>query len=322
MNLYQKFFENKLEQEKDFVFLGEQIGVDFRCVLEKKTTEEKFLSTLNEFKLGLFFKNLCEKMIYDTKAFPNSRFTPDWVLHLGEERIVAEVFRLYSSKIDSEEQELSSKLINTIALISADYCVELNYSYQRILLLKIDYECILERVESWLNIGREVGESLILYDEIEVKISKKNQGNTTVACRGNINIVNFDFRRLSGANSRLSSKLKYAEIAFHNDMPFIICVHLSFETWFNPQDLYQDLYGLSAEFDNEEPWEEYYPHVPYHDMGTGLYYKEKNRFKFVSGIILYYQNNYSFFPNYSSVNKLSNRVLGVLTPYLYEELKT
>lgn len=321
MNLYNQFFKDKQKDEQEFILFGERHEIRVKPLLERISNEDEFLATIIELRFGVFLNNFFHRLDYEKRAFPHSMFTPDWLIHSEEQRIVAEVFRLNPSKKDQEEIDFGVKLMDTLALIKEDYCLQLEYDYNEILSLLINFDDVREKISLWFNGGRELEEKLTLYDVLSFKVIDKNLGYNKVLSVGNFSTINFDYRRLSGGNSRLLSKLKYAQVSYENDMPYIICVYLSFQSWFKPEDVYEKLYGSSVEFHHNEPWGQYYPNAPFHDISKGLFYTNMPFRKYVSGILVRYQDEYIFFPNYSSLNKLSNQVLDLLRPFFYKELK-
>lgn len=51
-------------------------------------------SLLTESRFGIFFDKFCETLRYDVKAFANSSKTPDWLVGINGQSIIAEVYRL------------------------------------------------------------------------------------------------------------------------------------------------------------------------------------------------------------------------------------
>jgi len=85
--------------------------------------------------------------------------------------------------------------------------------------------------------------------------------------------------------------------------------------------MYVKLYGGSGVFHGDESFNEYYPDALFHTYADGLYYCNDTIKNCVSGIIVYYQNEFTFFPNYSDKNRLSNDSMQLLNAYLYNDLR-
>lgn len=319
MILYKEFFKDKPTDEQIFIDFGTRHNIRVKELLMNKTNMDEFLATIAELRFGVFFNSFFSKLEYGQKAFPNSSLTPDWVIHTESQSVVAEVFRINPAKGDQEKLEFGSKLTETLCRIQKDYYLQLKYDYSDILVQCIDFEHFYTKVSQWLNTDREVGEKCDVLG-ICLQVVSKNRGKQHVLPIGNISAIDFDFRRLSGQNSRLFSKLKYASHAWTNNMPFIICVHLSLESWFKPEDIYEHLYGVSGEFFHHEPIGEHYPGAPFHEISKGLYYSNATFKSQISGILVRYNSDYVFFLNYSNSNKMSRQFVDVLTPYLYKDL--
>lgn len=80
--------------------------------LHKKVVNEKDManmkSILTEFHFGLFFDKFCSTLQYDTEIFSNSDKTPDWILRINGQTIVAEVCRLNPAENDQKIQDAES----------------------------------------------------------------------------------------------------------------------------------------------------------------------------------------------------------------------
>lgn len=319
MDLFNEFFKDKPNDKREFLDFGTKNNILVEDLLKRASNSTDFLATIIELRFGMFLDSLFSNVRYDKKAFPDNNLTPDWVISTDEQTAIAEVFRLNASKFDQEEIEFGDKLMDTLKKIQEDYYIQLDYDYNESLRQSVDFECIYVNVANWLKQDRRIGDKILLF-EISFEVVAKNRGKGNVISIGNFTPIKFDYRRLSGKNSRLFSKLKYAEHAWNNGMPFIICMYLSFESWFKPEDVYEHLYGTSGEFIHSRSFGEYYPRAPFHDISKGLFYSDDIFRKQVSGVLVKYQNDFIFFPNYSMSNKLGNQFLDTLKPYFYEKL--
>ncbi|MGO1822269.1 MAG: hypothetical protein ACTHZG_08715 [Ruoffia tabacinasalis] len=319
MNLFNEFFKDKVGDKRELLDFGVKNNILVEDLLSRISNRTDFLATIIELRFGMFFDSLFYKVAYDKKAFRGSNLTPDWTITTDKQAVIAEVFRLNASKFDQDEIEFGDKLMDILGKIQEDYYIQLDYDYSERLNQSVDFECIYIDVADWLKVARGIGDKTILF-EISFEVVAKNRGSGNVVAFGNFTPIKFDYRRLSGRNSRLFSKLKYAEHAWNNGMPFVICMHLSFESWFKPEDVYEHLYGASGEFLHSRPFGEYYPRAPFHDISRGLYYSDEIFRNQVSGVLVRYQNDFTFFPNYSISNRLDDQFLDTLKPYLYKKL--
>ena len=321
MNYYSEFFKDKPELELSF----RQLSTDFDIPVERKlkaiTDETEFLAAIIEFRFGVLFSALSYTLFHDRIIFPESPLKPDWTIICDQETIVAEVVRLNPSLKDSQELEFSDNLMETLQSIEENFFLELDYDYTQVSALELDHDDIKSLVIDWLKPERAVGDQVVFYGLITLTVVQKNTNITHVCVVGAFSTINFDYRRLYGENSRLFSKLKYADAVQTHNYPFIICMHLSFESWFKPEELYEKLYGQTCSFHHHEPFEEYYPEVPFQMFMNGLFYSNESFRNSVSGIIAYYQGEFTFFPNYAKSNRLSQRSLDFLNCHLYKDLK-
>src|SRR5690606_1415366 len=110
------------------------------------------------------------------------------------------------------------------------------------------------------------GDRITLWEHITIEVVSKNNNLQHVVAIGNPSVINFDYRRLSGPNSRLLSKLKYTPLVQKHNLPFLICIGLTFESWFKPEDLYEHLYGRKVVFHGNRPFGVYYPDTISHNI--------------------------------------------------------
>jgi hypothetical protein len=179
------------------------------------------------------------------------------------------------------------------------------------------------QAREWIYTNPSEGDYMTFGHKIKIIVKQKDIGLTKVNAMSPFVSIRFDYRRLAGEESRLFEKLdKYADLANKHNLPYLICLHLSFESWFKPEDMYTKLYGCSGVFHGDEPFNEYYPDAVFHTYADGLYYCNDIIKNCVSGVIVYYQNEFTFFPNYSDKNRLSNDSMQLLNAYLYNDLKS
>src|SRR5690606_25161126 len=144
------------KDEQEFILFGGRHGIRVKHLLERISNKDEFLATIIELRFGVFLDIFFQRLDYEKRAFPHNKFTPDWLIHSEEQRIVAEVFRLNPSKGNQEEIDFGDKLMDTLALIQEDYCLQLDYDYNEVSSLVIDFDNVREEVNLWLNGGKEL----------------------------------------------------------------------------------------------------------------------------------------------------------------------
>jgi len=318
---YADFFVDKPELVATFNKFGERYNIPVAKKLKSIKDRDEFLAEIIEYRFGVLFGALFENVEHERKVFPGSPFTPDWTITSGSQLVVAEVIRLNPSQGDSLEMKLTDALMNSLNTILGDYLVQLKYNYEEIKDLPIDQEYFKSQVREWILTDPSIGSYMTFNSKINVVVKKKNVGLTKVNAISSFRRINFDYRRLTGENSRLFSKLKYAGAVNKHELPYIICMHLSFESWFKPEDMYEKLYGPSAVFEADRPFKEFYPGAEFHTFADGLYYSNETIKNCVSGIIIYYHQGFTFFPNYCCTNRLSGDSIRRLNNFLYKDLK-
>jgi hypothetical protein len=113
-------------------------------------------------------------------------------------------------------------------------------------------------------------------------------------------IIKFDFRRLHSGKSRLVEKaLTYTPIIEKYNLPYIICIYMDIHTWFTKDDLYQSLYGQSEDHI-------YNGRYSSHSIENALYYSTEREMKNVSGVFLRQCDEYTYYHNFSSANRLND----------------
>jgi hypothetical protein len=320
-DLYSAFFIDKPDLEIKFKLLSEKFNIPIERKLKAlKKDKDEFLAAIIEFQFGSFFGSLFKNIQHERKIFIDSQFTPDWTITTENQEIVAEVIRLNPSKRDLEEMQFSEALIEKFSNISGDYVVQIKYKYDEIKNNELAEDNLIAKIDIWLKADRKVGESLQL-DNMRIIVTHKNVGLTNIQAIGTFRTINFDYRRLDGDKSRLLSKLKYADAVIKQQLPYFICIHLSFDSGFDPHDMYKVLFGSGGIFYGDEPFDGYYPNAAFHTFTDGLFYRNDVVKNCVSGVIVYYNGNFTVFPNYCKTNRLSDDCKRILETFLYTDLK-
>lgn len=318
--LYTSFFKDKPEDEKTILAFAASSGIPVERNLKAIQDRTTFLSEIIEYRFGIFFSKLFTELKHEPQAFPDSAYTPDWSMLNADEKIIAEVLRLNPTSRDALDLDYSDKLAGVLSEIPEDYFLKLEYTFEQLTMSSHDLPAIKNSIENWLSSNPELGGSFEFNNEINFTVRAKNSGLTKVNILSPFRSINFDYRRLTGEKSPVFSKLKYATELSKNNIPYIVCMHLTFESWFDPEDVYQRLYGRSGIFHDDEPFEEFYPGAVFQDISSGLYYSNQLIKDCISGILVSYQGNFSYFPNYSHNNRLSLGSKKLLKEFLYKEL--
>lgn len=318
--LYTAFFQDKPEDEIELLAFAASTGIPAVQNLKTIRDRTEFLSEIIEYRFGIFFSKLFTGLKHEPLAFPNSPYTPDWSMLNADEKIIAEVFRLNPSHKDAMDLDYSDRLAGELHQIKRDFLLKAEYQFEKLTAASQDLPAIKNSIDAWLDLSPELGAAFEFNDEINFTVRAKNAGLTKVNVLSPYRTINFDYRRLTGERSTLFSKLKYANEISKNNIPYIVCMHLTFESWFDAEDVYQRLYGSSGIFHDEKPFEEFYPGAVFHDISTGLYYSNELIKNCVSGILVYYQGVFSYFPNYSHKNRLSPESKALLNNFLYKDL--
>ena len=318
--LFTAFFKDKSDEEAAIRVFEAQTGIPVEKNLKSIQDRTEFLSEIIEYRFGIFFSKLFTGLKHEPLAFPDSQYTPDWSMLNGDEKIIAEVFRLNPSRKDALDLDYSDKLAGRLHEIAKDYLLKLEYQYEQLTEVSHDLTAVKSSIENWLNSNPDLSTSIDINKEINFTVRAKKSGLKKVNIISPYRTINFDYRRLTGEKSSLFSKLKYATELSKNNIPYIVCMHLTFESWFDDEDVYRRLYGSSGILHGDEPFEEFYPGAVFHDISSGLYYSNELINDCVSGILVSYQGNFSYFPNYSHNNRLSTESKTLLNKFLYKEL--
>ncbi|WGQ10709.1 hypothetical protein QG516_03445 [Pedobacter gandavensis] len=319
--LYSEFFKNKPADEAELLEFGKRCSIPVENNLKAIRDRTEFLAEIIEYRFGNLLSKSFTDLKHEYSIFPDSPYTPDWTMKNGSETIVAEVLRLNPAQKDAHDMHYSDKLAEVLGELKKDFLLKLEYKFEQLSEKAQDLQAIKSFISKWIEGNPERYAKVSYNDEINFTVFRKDEGLTKVNTLGPYRSIDFDYRRLTGERSRLFSKLKYADELVKHDIPYLVCMHLTFESWFDPEDLFQRLYGMSGSFHHDEPFEEFYPGAVFHDISEGLYYTNDLIKNCISGILVYYQGHFSYFPNYSNCNRLSNKSQELLKQHLYKDLK-
>jgi len=111
----------------------------------------------------------------------------------------------------------------------------------------IEFDTCLKLVTKWMETPKANGDIIALFSGMEVTFERYDKQYDHAIVNGGGSGINLDFRRLHSPNSALLQKArKYDEVVERQSLPYIICFHLDFHSWFSKEDVYNALYGLSC----------------------------------------------------------------------------
>lgn len=296
MNLVEEFFRDKPVLLNEFKSFSKKHKVDVIGKLTRQQKQVDFLAQITEVQFGIFLESIASSLSYENAY---DRFTPDWTMVANGQTIIAEVMRLNPSFKDQLLLDFDESLSLALQEIEIACCVNLEYLSEQIDIGGIDLKQTKSLLENWLLAQPMPGCSITLFQSLEFTLVVYSKVVNHVCLMVGGEGINSNYNRLRGNNSALLTKAqKYSEIIHRYELPYILCVYLDFNTGFRELDLYQALYGYSTEHECDI---NYYSHSIEH----GLYYMKEKCMADVSGVILRYNNQYTYFHNYSSNNKLS-----------------
>jgi hypothetical protein len=222
-------------------------------------------------------------------------YTPDWLVNLNGQDVVAEVLRLNASSDDQKEIDFVDSIMNILGTIPVGCLVHFEHDDGFKDYSSINVELCRHKVSEWLQSPRNKGDVLFLYSVLNVSFEYYSDKYQHVQVIGGGAIIKFDYRRLKSSKSPLLVKAaKYCSLLGERNTPYLICMHLDFHTWFSLEDVYQTLYGLRCS-----------------DYGIGdiptlssfieeaLYYIPERPMRDVSGILIKYNDQFVYYHNYA-----------------------
>jgi hypothetical protein len=131
--------------------------------------------------------------------------------------------------------------------------------------------------------------------------------NPGIPVMGGFHMITQRPNKLIGENGSIIIKaLKYGPLVGKANNPIILCVYLDLISGHNAHDLYQTLYGSSARLMSDFGIDDLYPNSPFHLIGDGLFYNNKQMQENVSGVLLRDNDaQFIYFHNFSSRNRLN-----------------
>ncbi|RYY00935.1 MAG: hypothetical protein EOO53_20575 [Gammaproteobacteria bacterium] len=186
-SIAEEFFETHSEFLKEIIVLQEQRQFNLLKKISDDKNEINFFSWLAEVRFGLFFDKISRVLKNDHLIEGK---TPDWILEMGDQKIMAEVLRLNTS-----EEEYKSSIAK----------------------------------------NRQVR-----------KFQKENPA-TPLVIKGTTKIISLEY--LGGNQSKLVKKEEtYRDIIRKHELPFIICVAPTIDTFLFELDFADFLLGNKGFF--------------------------------------------------------------------------
>ncbi len=296
MSLFENFFEGRENLLKSFKDFDSKHNQGLINSLSKENSEIDFLSTITEIHFGIFFDEYSSSAKHEK---PHDGQTPDWTFNINGQQIIAEVLRLNPSLSDKVKLDFDDNFMNAIHEIKTSCILSFYYDEKVIDRKAIDIKMCKALVEDWLNKKPAINDTIILLDSIEIQLINYPPNLDHVCLAGGGGGINYNYSRLHGANSALLKKgQKYSSIIEKYNLPYIVCIYMDFHTWFRKDDLYNSLYGLSAEHEGR---------INYfsHNIEKALFYSDRKLMTNVSGILLRQNDEFTYYHNNSKSNRLN-----------------
>jgi hypothetical protein len=196
--------------------------------LRTEVNEARFLAMITEIQFGLFFDKIANSLKYEQ---PIDNKTPDWTIGMNGQEIITEVVRLNPSAADKDELDFEDNFMDSLEKISIGCLLHFGYDPKTINRKQIDISKCREIIENWLAPPRNIGDKILLFNSIEVKLIELNSSVLHVCLVGGCGQINFDYRRLTSENSTLALKArKYANMIEKSKLAYIICLYMDFHT--------------------------------------------------------------------------------------------
>jgi hypothetical protein len=296
MSNFEDFFAGRDELLEQFVEFNSRFNLHMLSNLKEEDNKDQFLSKVTEMNFGIFFSAFASSITHQPSF---SGLTPDWSVTVNGQKVVLEVLRLNAAKPDKLKMDFIDRFIDKVSGIPIGAVLSLSI-LEESESFQFDLSASVKTIESWLATVPREGAQIVLFDCLEVELVNYS-GEISNACLIVMGgQISYDYRRLSGPNSPILKKVrKYSDVVEKKNLPFIICVYADFHTWFRGEDLFKALYGPSC-----TNLCGIYPSI-YTVIEEGLFYKEGDLFKNVSGILLRMEDRHSYFHNYSHGNRLN-----------------
>lgn len=297
MTLFENFFDGKENLLKSVKDIDSKHKLELINSLSNENTEVDFLSKISEIYFGIFFDEYSSSAKYE-KSHDGKE--PDWTFNINGQEIMVEVFRLNPSLPDKVNLDFDYNFMKAIREVQTGCFLSFDYDETVIVREDIDIQKCKVLVEDWLNKKPAINETIILFNTIEIQLIDYLPNINHACLAGGGGGINFNYKRLHGANSALLKKVKkYSEIIGKYNLPYIICIDMDFCTWLGKDDLYNILYGLLPE---HEARANYF----LHNIKKAQFYLDREFITDVSGILLKKGDEFTYYHNYFESNRLNS----------------
>lgn len=277
--------------------------INKKRILKKLTNEQNrnsFLSTIAEIRFGELFSNLNLQIEYDKKY--SNKQTPDWSLNIESSTAICEVYRLGKSEKDQMFSDFENQVKEPLAKLKYNYFIKILYAEDNIDISSQDVSLIIQEVEDWLKKSSKVVGDKITVNRIYIfEVVKINTKVNHICFIGPAKSIDYKPHKLKQSNyqkeNEITKKLKkYDDIIEKEKLPYFICVYVDFISGFETDDFRQYFLGREVEnLDFDTPINETHQFEYFGSSWTelGEFYNNLQ----LSGIIIFYNNNYSFLIN-------------------------
>lgn len=308
MSLFEKFFNGNEEFLRDIEIFEKLHTLNCLEQLKTESNRENFLSAISELRFGLFLTDKCTHIVKEYRN-PHGNQKPDYKVVMNDQELLLEVFRLNRTVKAGLVDEYSNKLHDALHAINVDCNLNIRFKKLPDIIDEEHFLYIQAQVNQWLQDKRFRGDRLE-FESVTILFSCYNEKGGWLTF-SNSKPPN-DPRRLDSDNSQLLKKSdKYNPLIKERKWPYIICLALDIGTILNELDLYISLYGREV-MDITKPFQ-----TIYQSLDGALYYREDRKFEYVTGILLYQNGKYSYFPNPLCKFPLSSPNTDIFNKYLY-----
>lgn len=278
--------------------------------LETSDTQANFHSLIAEIEFGKILVSNGFNLDYE-KEFPNKQ-TPDWTISYGNNYAIFEVYRLGQSEKDQIRSDFENELHDKLKQLKYNYHIQIIFKEEYFLYTDYDIDLIVCEFNKWLDLeDRKEKDSVLIFDNFELKILKCNTKIDHLCIVGNCNSVDYKPTKLIQANhlvrqNEITKKIdKYKLLVTELEVPFIISVLIDAYSGFNFDEFIEYFMGQEAEFFDFGTEIGNLPQ--FNEMGKnwtelGKFYEVDDETKnlknnHLSGIFILYNNQFMFLPN-------------------------
>ncbi|WKN32082.1 hypothetical protein PZB74_01775 [Porifericola rhodea] len=299
MSLYEMYISGRKSFETELQVFNDQTKRKVLNKLRKERNRMNFLSHITEINFGFFYAQNGALLEYEKKYRVDGKINePDWTIYLNGQVIIGEVLRLNLIHSEQSIKEFEEQLVNRVKQIKGNYCLQIDYKNQYFLPSDYNLDFIIEELVKWLTEPRSLMDQVVLFDNFSFKIVKVDTALDNIIVSSNVGLINIDKRRLESKNSIFNQKVnKYVDLINSIRLPYIINLYIDPDSGIDEIDVFSFLYGKTID--------DRTINSIYTDLNTGLFYSDNKSIKYLSGVLLRYNNTHIYFHNYYKDNKLN-----------------